>query len=322
MHEITIEQNQQFNLYQVSNELRFKGVYLATAWIVKYNKAGEPYSLISLSDSTSTVKVYCFLPEALEILNQPNPVVQVDVCLRQHQGEMYFKCELIEFVPFKTLTEKIGITALPCSLCPKPGLLKRLNVVVAQISSQPLKTFLCDTIMQEDIALRYITCPASLNYHHNYAGGLLEHSVEVAENLATDKSFSSQQKDLSIVTALLHDIGKTKTLTSDLTRTAIGYLIDHDQLTLEICAVTLKTLDKASTHLSAQTRHIMTCSSPGARYGFKPQLTVALRLQDADRQSAKVLKRHVKSLPVCMLRHNANRMKAVRVSSPNDVNLN
>ena len=70
-----------------------------------------------------------------------------------------------------------------------------------------------------------------------------------------------------MVAALLHDVGKTKTLTPDMTRTAIGRLVDHSQLTLELCAEPLRKLECRAPGIAYHLRHAWTCYSPGARFG-------------------------------------------------------
>ena len=59
-----------------------------------------------------------------------------------------------------------------------------------------------------DILNRFWDAPASLRHHHAYPGGLAVHSVDMARRVAAtfhDKPFL---RDIGVVVALLHDIGK------------------------------------------------------------------------------------------------------------------
>ncbi len=56
----------------------------------------------------------------------------------------------------------------------------------------------------------WLTCPASTKYHLNREGGLLEHSVNVAETMLKIKHalMPSLSDESCVIVALLHDLGK------------------------------------------------------------------------------------------------------------------
>ena len=58
---------------------------------------------------------------------------------------------------------------------------------------------------------RFVSAPASMNGHHSYPGGLLDHAVDtaqiVARELATGRT--SCDPDTAMIAAVLHDLGKT-----------------------------------------------------------------------------------------------------------------
>jgi hypothetical protein len=56
----------------------------------------------------------------------------------------------------------------------------------------------------------WLTSPASTRFHLNKEGGLLEHSVGVAENLLKFREFLAPQisEESCVIVGLLHDIGK------------------------------------------------------------------------------------------------------------------
>ena len=55
--------------------------------------------------------------------------------------------------------------------------------------------------------------PAAIVHHHNYMGGLLDHSVEILEICRTLCKISQILKIILYCGVLLHDIGKIKTYT-------------------------------------------------------------------------------------------------------------
>ncbi|MFQ5801229.1 MAG: 3'-5' exoribonuclease YhaM family protein [Candidatus Hydrothermarchaeales archaeon] len=78
--------------------------------------------------------------------------------------------------------------------------------------------------------------PAARKHHHNYIGGLLEHTVNVARLCDTISRFYSLDRDLLITGALLHDLGKTKeySLKASVDVTDEGRFIGHLPLTAEM----------------------------------------------------------------------------------------
>lgn len=174
---------------------------------------------------------------------------------------------------------------LPRRICADPTWLDRLISVRRSIESIALGRFV-DTLFSEDeIAFAFLQVPASSKYHHNKIGGLLAHSVEVAEITYGLDYANEGLRDIAVVAALLHDIGKVKTLSLDLKSTTIGKMVAHDDLTLEICARALKNLDKDWLDAALTLRHAWTCGSPAARYGFEANCTLVTKIRYADKLS-------------------------------------
>lgn len=90
-----------------------------------------------------------------------------------------------------------------------------------------------------------MTLPASKRHHHSFPYGLLSHSLEcssiTAQNMLSLENVSVSEIEITIISALLHDIGKTQTL--NLTEhTSTGRLINHEAFTLSVMANQLKNL--------------------------------------------------------------------------------
>ena len=213
-------------------------------------------------------------------------MVHIEAVLQQKYGSAHYRCK--NMLPV-TDNQKIGhdLSSLPRSLCPVPAAFDALIFIAGRIETPLLQQFLRQVLLQSRIGIRFLQCPASLKYHHNFPGGLIHHSVELAWDIIGVQDFRPIERDIAVVAALLHDIGKTYTLTPDMTRTAIGTMVDHNQLTLEICAEPLAELDASAPHIANQLRHAWTCYSPGARYGFSATTRVANYLKEADKASAK-----------------------------------
>jgi len=59
-----------------------------------------------------------------------------------------------------------------------------------------------------EIWAKFSQCPAAKNWHHNYLGGLLEHTLTVVQICDFSSRFYSVKRDELITGAMLHDFGK------------------------------------------------------------------------------------------------------------------
>lgn len=115
-----------------------------------------------------------------------------------------------------------------------------------QINDRHLKEFLIEALINPTIALGFCSGQGSLMFHHNWPGGLLEHSVTLAMNFCTSAdNFSTDKRDLGITVALIHDIGKAVT-TAGHFRTDLGRYQPHDMSALEVLAQPLARLDRVN----------------------------------------------------------------------------
>ena len=94
-------------------------------------------------------------------------------------------------------------------------LINKLDDLLSRISNPHLSQ-LCYNLVGKDGKHReeYLIAPAAKGFHHAYPGGLLEHSLEVADFCISDYELMKRYKyesldiELMITAALLHDIGK------------------------------------------------------------------------------------------------------------------
>lgn len=84
----------------------------------------------------------------------------------------------------------------------------RCRDVVDACRTAPLRRFLSDVFSMPEVYRHFWTCPASRSRHHAYAGGLAQHSIEMAENVRDTPRLSDLERDVGIAHALTHDVGK------------------------------------------------------------------------------------------------------------------
>lgn len=244
---------------------------------------GVSYNKVELHDATG-LKIGLCENKAIDWVNT-KPYALVN--LRGYQLDSGTQ-NLIQVLDISLAQDDIGIDAmqsLPKELCNDSKDLETLINMRRSIESPSLGKFL-DTIFAEtEIAIPFLQVSASTNHHHNTYGGLLKHSIEVAKIASAQHYNSKNERDIALVAALLHDIGKVRTLGTNLKSTKLGKMLSHDALTLEVCATALKLLDKEWPEAAFTLRHVWTCGTPGARYGFERNCKIANIIQFSDRLS-------------------------------------
>lgn len=87
-----------------------------------------------------------------------------------------------------------------------------LEFLVADIAHDGLR-LVVERVLDADTRAAMRTLPATLDSHHSYAGGLLEHTVGVATICRETAQLHQRLRvDLLLAAALLHDVGRTREL--------------------------------------------------------------------------------------------------------------
>ncbi len=149
--------------------------------------------------------------------------------------------------------------AQPAPACSPAGGLQaeeELRSLIASLNLIPLRSFVQAVMMDPAIGPRFFRAPASRDHHHDHVGGLLEHSLECAQIVSSCSRWDRFEAEVGIVAALLHDVGKVRTFQLDGRKTPVGWLVGHDDLTLEVLASHLANLNKTCLDAAIALRHI------------------------------------------------------------------
>jgi 3'-5' exoribonuclease len=133
-----------------------------------------------------------------------------------------------------------------------------LEFLVAEISHNGLRSAVLAVLDKETI-ISMRALPATLEGHHSYAGGLLEHTVGVATLCReTAQLHPRLRADLLLAAALLHDVGRTLELGRGpvFRPTDEGRLLGHVHLGLRLIEERAATLDPAA---RAEVLHAVAC---------------------------------------------------------------
>jgi 3'-5' exoribonuclease len=135
-----------------------------------------------------------------------------------------------------------------------------LEFLAGEVAHPGLRGTVARFVDDAEIRERFRTLPATLDAHHSYAGGLLEHTVGVATICReTAQLHPRLRADLLIAAALLHDVGRTRELgpAPAFRPTEEGRLLGHVHLGLRLIE------DRAGSSLAADARaellHAVAC---------------------------------------------------------------
>lgn len=272
------------DLMRLGYKGRFSGRFRLRAPQGRKTRQGRPYLQMSLEDMNGCLPAYVWCRQSEDQLPPDFSCVQVDGVIRWRQDGAVADLENV-VVTDKEPEEVVRL--IPHSICPRPWLMTPLEALIASLQTNWLKQFVIDVLWDDSLAFLFVACPASLKYHHNFPGGLLQHSLECAQMVARYDEFPSDKKELGIVAVLFHDIGKILTITPQMRRTSLGKTLDHDKLTLEVLAPYLKPYDKDWPEEAAELRYLMTWR-PANRDPGIPRTPLANAVLAADRVSAGV----------------------------------
>jgi 3'-5' exoribonuclease len=113
---------------------------------------------------------------------------------------------------------------------------ERIFQLIDSIQDENIKELLLSIFDDKEFYARFAQSPAAKTWHHNYIGGLIEHTVSVANICDFAARMYPVERDILIAGALLHDIGKIEEYESALTIqfSTIGRLIGHLALSDEM----------------------------------------------------------------------------------------
>ena len=164
---------------------------------------------------------------------------------------------------------------------------------IKSITNSHLSKLLNHIFNNQQIKEKFIYAPAAKLWHHNYIGGLLEHTLSLV--LLCDKiqqQYSSINRDLLIAAALLHDLGK---ITEFETKGFINYstegrLLGHITITTQVVVENIKHVPDFPGKLKQQLLHCI-LSHHGQKENGSPVVPMtmeAIILSMADELDAKL----------------------------------
>jgi len=194
----------------------------------KTTKNGDPYLRLTLSDSTGRIDAMMWSDSIEKWGNdfEVNTVVRI----RGKVGEFDSKPQLtIERIGVADEANYSPTWFLPLSPVSVEEVIDKIKKHCDSITNASLKE-LANKFFNSEYFDDFFHAPGAANLHHAYIGGLAVHTLGVMD-ICCDftNRYSTINKDLLLVAALLHDIGKTveNSWAVTFSRTPEGDLLGH-----------------------------------------------------------------------------------------------
>lgn len=191
--------------------------------ISRETKAGKPYLALELFDGTDTISGN-YWDWLTGNIPDVNAVLDVKAQVTEWQGTKQLNVKSLT-----TSTTRQLADFAPVSEYDIAETYKAAYAMMMDVKDDVLRE-LAVAIMEELREL-WITVPAAVGVHHNYIGGTLIHSYHVAQKAkALAEVTEGANADLTVVGAMLHDLGKLFTYRLNgvsIDRTTEGKLFEH-----------------------------------------------------------------------------------------------
>ena len=271
---------------------RISGIYLCKQKQPAVTKNGKPYENIILQDKTGIMDGKIWDPNSLGI-DDFDTLDYIDVMgdVTSFAGAMQLN---IKRVRKASEGEYDPADYLPVSENSTDDMYSQLITMINSIQNPYLSALLKKFFVEDEAFLKtFEGHSAAKTVHHGFIGGLMEHTLGVARLCEyMVKAYPVLNRDLLMTAALLHDIGKTKELSSFPLNdyTDEGQLLGHIYIGAQMIHDVAGQIPDFPEVLKNEVLHCILAHHGELEYGSpkKPALAEAVALNLADNTDARM----------------------------------
>jgi 3'-5' exoribonuclease len=220
---------------QLKENEKISEIYAVSEKQLRPNKKGNLYLQFNLSDRTGSISGFIWnVTDAATYDFESGDFIRAEGTTQRFQGTLQFIATKLTKVPADSVdsTEFARIQTVDI-----PKMQNRLRELLRSIADPSLRN-LADCFSIDDTFIeQFSRTPAGIKLHHAYVGGLLEHSLQMMElAVRIAELYPMLNRDLLLMGAFLHDIGKTQELAfgNEMYYTDQGQMLGHPFLGVEI----------------------------------------------------------------------------------------
>jgi 3'-5' exoribonuclease len=256
-------------------------LFLATHKQLRPNRNGQLYLQVELADKSGMITGRLWNASDDDYgAFEDGDYVRVEGHTQLYSGSLQLIISAIERADPRTVDES---EFLVLSKNDVVRLEAELATILGTIRTVPLKALVDEILADGPLMEAFRRTPAGVKHHHAYAGGLLDHVVNLlrlADRVAP--LYPALDRDLLLVGVLVHDIGKTVELESlhGFSYTDVGQLLGHVLLGLEIVdakirMIEARTSQRFDAEVAVRVKHMI--ASHHGQYEFgSPKLPMTL----------------------------------------------
>jgi len=240
----------------------FTGYLLAHEVAFKTSSRGTDYLELTLIDSTARIKAYLWDLRSIEgdmDLIKPDVFLKVKGVATSYNNRPQIKLDKLRLAPDEEIPDLSRF--FPISARPIEEMLDELDRFIHSLKDPWLKN-LTEAMLRDNHALReaFAKAPAAKHLHHVFIGGLMEHTLSVvsmAERACNH--YKALNRDLVVVSAMLHDIGKVAELCYERSfgYTDEGNLLGHISIEVQWVQNAISSIEGFPEELRRQLLHIL-----------------------------------------------------------------
>jgi len=265
--------------------------YLCREKQTRETQKGKTYYSLKLQDSTGSIegKVWELTGDIQSF--EENDMVKVDGITTVYQNELQLKISKLRRSCEGEFDPKDYIA---CSKKDIDDMYSQIVALIKSVVSPYMKTLLENIIINnESYAKAFKTHSAAKQMHHSYMGGLLEHTLSVAQICDYMSScYKYINRDIAITGALLHDFGKIFELSPmpQNEYTNDGQLLGHIVMGVEMLSREIEKIPDFPHDLATLIKHTIISHHGEYEYGSPklPYIAEAMLLHYADNMDAKL----------------------------------
>jgi len=239
---------------QLEENRTVEGVYAVAKKQRLHTKNGAPYLALELVDPSGRISARVWNDvELLDTRFAEGDAVRVLGRVERFRDRLQLDVRTLE--PAEDVDPSAMAPAMRRDADELEGFLEFL---AAEISHPGLQA-LVERVLDKDARAAFRVLPATIDGHHSYAGGLLEHTVGVATLCReTAQLHQRLRHDLLLAAALVHDVGRVLELGRGpvFRQTDEGRLLGHVHLGLRLIEERGEMLDIA---VRAEVLHAVSC---------------------------------------------------------------
>jgi len=256
------------------------------------SRSGESFLKLKLGDVSGSIKGIIWDRSIVT-----EPIKQDEILLVSGEVKEYHGPQLV-ISYFEKINKEYANRAHFQSTSPKDpkSMWKGLReIVAARVTDKNLLELLRLLFADENLVQKFMSAPAAKTIHHNYLGGLLEHTLEVIElSLKFAELYPDKINEPLLVTgAICHDLGKIEEYDRDsftFQKTDKGQLLGHITIGLGMIRELLAKLPSFPDSLRIELEHMLISHHGEKEWGSPelPQTINAFALFHADLISARL----------------------------------